>query len=129
MEVKAQSAADIDCWHCGLKGHYKSDNSKLQLKELDVGIQNLNIDIYDKAHSLFSVDKSWTKVQKEKKEKSGVCGIFLKHHKYINTCTRYASALYPELLENMRTQARSLVGHSKAGSCGMDTAGEMGALK
>ena len=70
MEVKAQSAADIDCWHCGLKGHYKSDNSKLQLKELDVGIQNLNIDICDKAHSLFSVDKGWTKVQKEKKEKN-----------------------------------------------------------
>ncbi len=92
-------------------------------------MQNLDIDIYNKAHSLFSANKGLTMVQDEKEEKLGVCGILSKHHVYIDTCASYASTPYPELLENMRKQARGLVGHSNAGSCGMDTAGEMGAVK
>jgi hypothetical protein len=44
-------------------------------------------------------------------------------------CTSYTSTPYPKLLENMRKQALSLVGHSNAGSCGMDTGREMGAIK
>ena len=81
----APPTKDIDCWHCGLKGHYKSNCPKLQVQELDVGVQNLNIEMCEEAHSLFSANEGWGMVQEEKKETSGVQGILLKHHVYINT--------------------------------------------
>ena len=65
-----------------------------------MGIQNLNIDICNEAHCLFSADEGWMVVQEEKKEKSR--GILSKHHVYIDKCTSYVSTPYPELLENMR---------------------------
>jgi hypothetical protein len=126
---KARMAADIDCWHCQKKGHYKSNCPKLKAQELDVGVQNLNIDICNKAQSLFSANKGLTMLQEEKEEKSGVCGILSKHHVYINMCASYASTPYPKILENLRKQACGLVRHSNAGSCGMDTTGETGAVK
>jgi hypothetical protein len=123
-------AADIDCWHCGLKGHNKSNCPKLQVKELDVGLQNLNINICVKVHSLFSASKGWMMVQEEKKEKSGVCSILSKYHLCTDMCASYTSTpAYPKLLENMRKQACGLVRHSNAGLCGMNTTGEMGAVK
>ncbi len=126
---KARTVADIDCWHCQKKGHYKSNCPKLQAQKLDVGMQNLKNKICNVVHSLFLADEGLMMVQEEKEEKSGVRGILLKHHVYINTCASYASTPCPELLENMRKQARGLVGHSNAGSCGVDTAGEMRAIK
>jgi hypothetical protein len=56
-------------------GHYKSNCPKLQAQELDMGMQNLNIGICNEAHSLFLANKGLKKVQEEKEEKSGVCGI------------------------------------------------------
>jgi hypothetical protein len=122
-------AADIDCWHCQKKRHYKSNCPKLQAQELEVGMQNFNINICNKGHSLFLANEGLTMVQEEKEEKSGVRGMLSKHHVYIDTCASYASTSYPELMENMRKQAHGLVGHNNAGSCGMDTAGQMGAVK
>jgi hypothetical protein len=49
----------IKCWHCGIKVHYKSDCPELQVKELDASVQNLNINIFEEAHSLFSANKGW----------------------------------------------------------------------
>ena len=114
---------------CGLKGHYKSNCPELQVQELDVGVQNLDIDMCEEAHSLFSANKGWIMVQEEKKESSGVQGIFLKHHVYIDKCASYLSTLYPNLLENMKKQAQVLGRQSNAGSCRMDTTGEMGSIK
>jgi hypothetical protein len=126
---KVRMAADIDCWHCQKKGHYMSNCPELQAQELDVGVQNLDIDICNKVHSLFLANEGLTMVQEEKEEKSGVHGILSKHHVYINMCASYASTPCLELLEKMRKQAHGLVRHSNAGSCGMDTAREMGAVK
>jgi hypothetical protein len=53
----------------------------------------------------------------------------LKYHLYINTCASYASTPYRKHLGNVEMQERGLVGHSNAGLCGMDTAGDMGAIK
>jgi hypothetical protein len=47
----------------------------------------------------------------------------------MNTCASYTSTPYCEHLGNMEVQERGLVGHSNAGLCGMDTAGDMGAIK
>ncbi len=48
---------------------------------------------------------------------------------YIDTCASYSSTPYPELLKNIEQQKCGLVGHSNAGSCGMDKAGDFGAIK
>jgi hypothetical protein len=122
---EARTAAYIDCWHYHKKGHYKSNCPELQVQVLDMGMQNLNINICNKLHSLFLVNKGLTMVQEEKEEKSGVHSILSKHLVYINTCASYASTPYPELLKNMRKQACGLFGHSNAGSYRIDTAGEM----
>ncbi len=45
------------------------------------------------------------------------------YHAYIDTCASYSSTPYPELLSNLKKQARGLIGHSNAGSCGMDSSG------
>ncbi len=70
----------IRCWHCGEKGHYKSNCPKLQVQELDVGMHNLSSNICKEAHSLLLADKGWVIVQEEEKEKRGVQGILLEHH-------------------------------------------------
>ncbi len=68
-------------------------------------------------------------VQDKEKEEKRVQGIPLKYHLYVDTCASYASTPYCEQLGNLEVQERSLVGHSNAGFCGMDTAGDTGAIK
>jgi hypothetical protein len=59
-----------------------------------------------------------------------VQGILSPYHAYINTCASYSSTpCYPELLLNLKKQARGLIGHSNAGSCGMDSSRLLGALE
>jgi hypothetical protein len=48
---------------------------------------------------------------------------------FIDTCANYASTPNKNFLENVKLQERGLVGHSNAGSCGMDRAGQMGAIE
>ena len=116
---------EIKCWHCGGL-HYKSECSELKL--LDMGVQNINININncDEEHNLFSADNSYGLVQKQTK---GVRGIISPYHAYINTCTSYSSIPYPELLSNLKKQACELISHSNAGSCGMDSSGLLGDLE
>jgi hypothetical protein len=47
---------EIECWHCSSL-HYK--NKCLELKLLDVGVQNLNINDCDKEHNLYSADDGY----------------------------------------------------------------------
>jgi hypothetical protein len=47
---------EIKCWHCSSL-YYK--NECLELKLLDVAVQNLNIDDCDKEHNLFSADDAY----------------------------------------------------------------------
>ena len=44
-------------------------------------------------------------------------------------CASYTSTPYPHLLANLKKEKRGLIGHSNARSCGMDSNGEMGALR
>ena len=57
------------------------------------------------------------------------CEASFPYHAYIDTCASYSSTPYPELLSNLKKQARGLIGHSNAGLCGMDLSGSLGALK
>jgi len=114
---------DIKCFHC-TGPHYKSECPKLKL--LDVGIQYLNVDDCSKEHSLFLADDGYGLVQKQAK---GVRGILSPYHAFIDTCASYSSTPYPELLSNLKKQAHGLIGHSNAGSCGMDLSGSLGALE
>jgi len=41
----------------------------------------------------------------------------------------FSSTLYPELLSNLKKQARGIIGHSNEGSRGMDSSGSLGALE
>ncbi len=59
----------------------------------------------------------------------GVRGILSPYHAFIDTCASYSSTPYPELLSNLKKQARGLIGHSNAGLCGMDSSGSLGALE
>jgi hypothetical protein len=71
----------IKCWHhYGKKSHYKSNCSRLQVQELDVGVQNLSVDICKEAHHLVLANEGWVMVQEEEKGKNGVQGILLEHH-------------------------------------------------
>ncbi len=56
-------------------------------------------------------------------------GILSPYHAYIDTCASYSSTPYPELLLNLKKQARGLIGHSNAESCGMDSSGSLGDLE
>ncbi len=53
---------EINCWHCS-GPHYRNECPKLKL--LDAGIQNLNIDNWDKKHSLFLANNGYRLVQKQ----------------------------------------------------------------
>ncbi len=114
---------DIKCYHCG-GPHYKNECPELKL--LDSGVQNLNIDDCNNEHNLFLANDGHGLVQKQAK---GVQGIFSPYHAYIDTCASYSSTPYPELLLNLKKQVHGLIGHSNAGSCGMDSSGSLGALK
>jgi hypothetical protein len=58
-----------------------------------------------------------------------VQGILSPYHVFINMCASYASTPHKSFLENLRLQEHGLMGHSNAGSRGMDKAGTMGAIK
>jgi hypothetical protein len=109
----------------------KSGCPKLQVQEIKVGVQNLNIKNCEEGHGLFlsEKDEGLAIVQDKEKEEKEVQGILSKHHLYINTCASYASTPYCEHLGNVEVQECGLVGQSNAGLCGMDTAGDMGAIK
>ena len=62
------------CWHCG-GPHYKNECPKLKL--LDAGVQNININLCNKEHTLFSTDNEYGLVQNQAK---GVQGILSPHH-------------------------------------------------
>ena len=51
-----KSKGKVKCWHCG-GTHFKSECPELKL--LDMGIQNLNVDDCSKEHSLFSADDGY----------------------------------------------------------------------
>jgi hypothetical protein len=127
--ANAPPVRDVDCWHCRKKGHYRSDCPELQVQELDVGVQNLHMDDCEEGHGLFSSREDKGLAFAQKGGERGVRGILSKHHVYIDTCTSYSSTPYPELLKNIEQQKHGLVGHSNAGSCGMDKAGDLGAIK
>ncbi len=114
---------DIKCYHCG-GPHYKNECPELKL--LDSGVQNLNIDDCDNEHNLFLADDGYGLIQKQAK---GVQGILSPYHAYIDTCASYSSTPYLELLSNLKKQALELTSHSNAGSCGMDSSGSLGALE
>ncbi len=122
----ATPTTEVVCWHCTQTGHYKSDF--LLLKEIDqqYGVQNFSIEECNKGHNLFAADDGWTLIQKGKK---GVRGILSPYHVFIDTCASYASTLHKSFLENLRLQEQGLVGHSSAGSCGIDGVGTTGAMK
>jgi hypothetical protein len=65
------------------------------------GRQNLNIDNCNKEHNLVLADDGYGLVQKQSK---GVRGILSPYHVYINTCARYSSTPYLELLSNLKKQ-------------------------
>jgi len=118
-----KSKGEVECWHCG-GPHFKSECPELKL--LDTGVQNLNIDDCSDEHSLFLADDGYGLVQKQAK---GVQGILSPYHTYINTCTSYSSTPYPELLSNLKKQAHGLIGNSNAGLCRMDSSGSLGDLE
>ncbi len=122
---------DILFWHCGKKGHYRSDCPELQVQEINIGVQNLNIGNCEESHGLFlsKKEEGLAIVQDKEKKEKGVQGILSKYHLYIDTCASYASTPYCKHLGNLEVQEPGLVGHSNVGSCGMDTARDMGPIK
>jgi hypothetical protein len=107
-------------------GHYKSDCPLLQDIDQEHGVQILSIKECHEGHNLFSTDEGCILVQKGK---TGVRGLLSPWHVFIDTCTSYASTPNKNFLENVKLQERGLMGHSNAGSCGMDQAGGMGAIE
>jgi hypothetical protein len=123
MSRGPKNKSKVKCWHCG-GPHFK--NKCPELKLLDTGIQNLNVDDCSEEHNLFSADDGYGLVQKQTK---GVQGILSPYHAYIDTCASYSSTPYPELLLNLKKQARGLIGLSNAGLCRMDLSDSLGALE
>ena len=107
------------------------------------GIDNLNVDEYDDAHALFSMEdgpQSDSKLQEcgESQECAfaqrggrgrGVRGVLQLNHLYIDTCASYASTPYRSLLKNVQESDRGLVGHSNCGSTTMTTVGDLGSIQ
>jgi hypothetical protein len=90
---------------------------------LDMGVQILPIDEPDKL-----AKDGWAMVQ-TKGEMMGVGNILSPYHVYINMCASYASTPYPRIMRHLTMQARGLAGHSNAGSCGMNSSGEINTIK
>jgi hypothetical protein len=101
-----KSKGEVECWHCGGL-HFKKECPELKL--LDTGIQNLNINNCSKENNLFSTDDGYGLIQKQAK---GVRGILSPYHAYIDTCASYSSTPYLELLLNLKKQADGLI-HQK----------------
>ena len=59
-----ESKSEVKCWHCGGL-HFKSEFPELKL--LDTGIQNLNIDDCNNEHNLFSANDGCGLAQKQAK--------------------------------------------------------------
>jgi hypothetical protein len=81
----SKSKGEVECWHCG-GPHFKNECPELKL--LDTGIQNLNIEDCSEEHNLFSADDGYGLIQKQAK---GVRGILSPYHAYIDTCASYSS--------------------------------------
>jgi hypothetical protein len=64
MSRGSKSKGKVECWHCGGL-HFK--NVCPELKLLDMGIQNLNLDDCSKEHNLFSADDDYGLIQKQAK--------------------------------------------------------------
>jgi hypothetical protein len=113
-------AGDISCWHCGKKGHHRSNCPKLQVQEINVGVQNLNIGNCEEGHGLFlsKKDEGLGIMQNKEKEEKGVQGILSKYHLYIDTCSSYASTPYHEHLGNVEMQDCGLMDTAMWGSVG-----------
>ncbi len=94
----SKSKGEVECWHCG-GPHFK--NKCPELKLLDTGVQNLNIDNCSEEHNLFSADDGYGLIQKQVK---GVRGILSSHHAFIDTCASYSSTPYKELILNLKKQ-------------------------
>ena len=47
----------------------------------------------------------------------------------IDKCADYGSSPYSHLLKDVKKEGCRLIGHSNAGSCGMDSSGKLGALE
>ncbi len=88
-----------------------------------MGVQILHVDEPKKP-----AKDGWAMVH-PKRGMMGVRDILSPYHVYINTCASYASTLYPQILCHLMMQAHGLVGHSNVGSCGMNSSGELGAIK
>jgi hypothetical protein len=84
----SKSKGEVECWHCG-RLHFKNECPELKL--LDTGVQNLNIDNCSEEHNLFSADDGYGLIQKQVK---GVWGILSPYHVYIDTCASYSSTPY-----------------------------------
>ena len=73
-QKKDSANKKVECWHCG-RLHNKNECPKLKL--LDAGVQNINANLYNKEHTLFSADDRYGLVQKQAK---GVRGFLSPHH-------------------------------------------------
>ena len=78
------------------------------------GVQNMCVEEAEDGHGLA--------------QEQVVRGILSEDHAYVDTCATYASTPYPELISNIRKEKRGLIGHTNAGSTGMELAGNLCAV-